>query len=510
MSSKNHETRRGSGVSAFAMPTDIAAVYDEVTALIEDIRRESDIRMRDWQAKIERPAFKHGAGNLAAYLALRHHDLRPLQRRLMALGLSSLGRLESRVLPTLLAVRAALAAMTGRTVDPIQAASTFFAGERKLAAQARAIFGAPQSRSPVALLVTCPTEAAEDPEFMLELAKRQVEAIRINCAHDDVDAWARMIGHARAAAASTGHQMKVFMDLAGPKIRTGEVRTTGKAKKVRHGDRIAIVKPGGLDPVVAADVAPFAVECALPEALGAAALGDRVFIDDGKIAAEIERAEAWGVVARVTLARDRGVRLKPERALNFPDTAVQVGALTGHDRKDLEFVAAHADAIEFSFVQSAEDVAALQAALAALRPDDWRTLGVVLKIETAQAVTNLPHIIVQAAGRQPAAVMIARGDLSVEIGFARTAEIQEEILWLAEAAGVPAIWATQVLETLVKTGLPSRGEMTDAAMAARAECVMLNKGPHLFDAIDQLQALLRRMDANQHKKAPMLRRLRSW
>jgi pyruvate kinase len=491
------------------MPTDIAAVYDEVAALIEEIRRESDVSMRDWQAKIERAAFKPGAGNLAAYLALRHHDLRPLQRRLMALGLSSLGRLESRVLPTLLAVRAALAAMIGRTADPIQPASTFFAGERKLAAQARAIFGAPGSRSPVALLVTCPTEAAEDPEFMLELAKRRVEAIRINCAHDDAAAWARMIGHARAAAASTGHRMKVFMDLAGPKIRTGEVRMAGKANRVRHGDLIAIVKPGGLDPVAAA-AAPFAVECALPEALAAAVLGDRVFIDDGKIAAEIERAEAWGVVARVTRVRERGVRLKPERALNFPDTAVQVGALTGHDRKDLEFVAAHADAIEFSFVQTAEDVAALQAALAALRPDDWRTLGLVLKIETAQAVANLPEIIVQAAGRQPAAVMIARGDLSVEIGFARTAEIQEEILWLAEAAGVPAIWATQVLETLVKTGLPSRGEMTDAAMAARAECVMLNKGPYLLEAIDQLQALLRRMDANQHKKAPLLRRLRSW
>ena len=510
MSSNDHETRRRFGGSVLAMPTDVAAVYDEVAVLIEDIRRDSDVRLSDWRAKIERPAFKHGAGNLAAYLALRRRDLRPLQRRLMALGLSSLGRLESRVLPTLLAVRAALAAMIGQTADPIQPDSTFFAGERKLAAQARAIFGAPRGRSPVALLVTCPTEAAEDPEFMLELAKRRVEAIRINCAHDDADAWARMIGHARAAAASTGHRMKVFMDLAGPKIRTGEVQMAGKAKKVRCGDRIAIVRLGGLGPVVAADVAPFAVECTLPEVLGAAALGDRVFIDDGKIAAEIERAEAWGVVARVTLARERGVRLKPERALNFPDTAVQVGALTGHDRKDLEFVAAHADAIEFSFVQTAEDVAALQAVLAALRPDDWRTLGLVLKIETAQAVANLPDIIIQAAGRQPAAVMIARGDLSVEIGFARTAEIQEEILWLAEAAGVPAIWATQVLETLVKTGLPSRGEMTDAAMAARAECVMLNKGPYLLETIDQMQLLLRRMGANQHKKVPLLRRLRSW
>ena len=115
-----------------------------------------------------------------------------------------------------------------------------------------------------------------------------------------------------------------------------------------------------------------------------------------------------------------------------------------------------------------------------------------------------------AAGRQPFGVMIARGDLAVELGFERLAEMQEEIVWLCEAANVPVIWATQVLETLVKTGVPSRGEMTDAAMAGRAECVMLNKGPHLAEAIGVLGRVLARMDEHQHKKTPTLRALRSW
>ena len=106
--------------------------------------------------------------------------------------------------------------------------------------------------------------------------------------------------------------------------------------------------------------------------------------------------------------------------------------------------------------------------------------------------------------------MIARGDLAVEIGFERLAEMQEEILWLAEAAHVPVIWATQVLESLVKQGLPSRGEMTDAAMAARAECVMLNKGPFVAEAVRALDRLLGRMGEHQNKKTPRLRALRSW
>ena len=106
--------------------------------------------------------------------------------------------------------------------------------------------------------------------------------------------------------------------------------------------------------------------------------------------------------------------------------------------------------------------------------------------------------------------MIARGDLAAEIGFERLAEMQEEILWICEAAGVPAIWATQVLENLVKDGVPSRGEMTDAAMAARAECVMLNKGPAVGQAIEVLDRLLARMDAHVFKKTPTLRALQSW
>lgn len=91
----------------------------------------------------------------------------------------------------------------------------------------------------------------------------------------------------------------------------------------------------------------------------------------------------------------------------------------------------------------------LQEALAELR-DDWQELAIVLKVETIRAIDNLPEIMVHAASRQPTAVMIARGDLAVEIGFARMAEMQEEILWLAEAAHVPVIWATQVLENLVR------------------------------------------------------------
>lgn len=240
-------------------------------------------------------------------------------------------------------------------------------------------------------------------------------------------------------------------------------------------------------------------ECTLDAALQAAEPGHRIYYDDGKLGLVVDRTTQWGLVSRVETCADKGVKLKPEKGLNFPDTDFAVDALTPKDLDDLDFVAAHADAVEYSFVQSAHDVIRLQEALARRR-EDWRSVGLVLKIETARAVTHLPEILVQAAAAQPTAVMIARGDLAVEIGFNRMAEMQEEMLWLAEAAQVPAIWATQVLEHLVSSGTPIRGEMTDAAMAARAECVMLNKGPFLLKGIAALDVLLERMSDHQHKR----------
>jgi pyruvate kinase len=167
-------------------------------------------------------------------------------------------------------------------------------------------------------------------------------------------------------------------------------------------------------------------------------------------------------------------------------------------------VARHADIVELSFANTARDVALLQEHLARLGS---RQPAIVLKIETRRGFENLPDMLLTAMRAPCCGVMIARGDLAVECGFERLAEVQEEILWICEAAHVPVIWATQVLETLAKEGMPSRAEITDAAMGDRAECVMLNKGPYMVTAVRVLDGILRRMQAHQAKKRSMLREL---
>ena len=408
-----------------------ADLLDEVDRLRAAVLMKAETIARDWDGWIERPDFAPSAANFAHYLALRRHDIRPLQLELAARGLSSLGRAESRVLPTLNAVAAVLAFLAGKATTAPDPDHAFFSGEERLASRTVELLGPSSQRRPVHFLITAPSEAADGDGFMLRLAELGVEAVRINCAHDDQDAWARMIQGVDAAAKKTGRRMKILMDLAGPKIRTGAIRKHHGLKRVALGDDCAIAAPGELGAV---DAKLPAVECTLREALAAAQPGERIFIDDGEVATEVKSKESWGVIVEVKGCPDeKGYRLKPEKGVNFPDTAFTIPALTEKDVEDLAFVAQHTDGIEFSFVQHAADVAALQDALAKERPGDWRKLGLVLKIETNLAVANLPDILVRAAGRQPTAIMIARGDLAVEIGFARLAEMQEEILWLGEA-----------------------------------------------------------------------------
>ena len=250
-------------------------------------------------------------------------------------------------------------------------------------------------------------------------------------------------------------------------------------------------------------VRPARISCIPPEVVGRIPVGAPILLNDGKIKGVVEEANADGLVIRITHAKPTGSRLRGNRSINFPGTDLQFHGLTETDRQTLDFVTEYADAVSLSFVRSPADVIALEDEL---EKHDIRP-GIIPKVETEEAFQELPRILLAAMRTYPVGIMIARGDLAVECGWERLAEIQEEILWMCEAAHVPVIWATQVLEGEAKKGRPSRAEITDAAMAQRADCIMLNKGPHILSAIRMLDNIVRRMHDHQHKKAPTLRRL---
>ncbi|MBL8423634.1 MAG: pyruvate kinase [Candidatus Accumulibacter phosphatis] len=275
------------------------------------------------------------------------------------------------------------------------------------------------------------------------------------------------------------------------------------------GDRLILTRDGipGRSAVRDAEgriIEPARISCSLDAAFDAAKPGEVIFFDDGKIGSRVMANDGQEIVVQIGDTGPTTARLRPEKGINLPDTELAIAALTDKDVHDLAFLVKHVDMVGLSFVRTPEDVLLLQRHLERLGGGD---IGVVLKVENREAFENLPRLLLTAMYSPPVGVMVARGDLAVEVGFERLAEVQEEILWLCEAAHVPVIWATQVLEGLAKTGAPTRAEVSDAVMSGRAEAVMLNKGPYIVEAVRFLNGVLERMHAHQHKRRNMLRRL---
>jgi pyruvate kinase len=568
------------------------------------------------------------AMNLLHYVALRSRDLRPLQMRLARLGLSSLGRAESHVLSAVDEVLAVLHRILGRAWPPEPENTPpvdLERGQQLLGAHTEVLLGSVPADRGVAIMVTMPSEAADDYSIVQHLLEHGMDCMRINCAHDDAAAWGRMFEHLRRAEHATGRKCRVLMDLAGPKVRTGPLEPGPRVVKVKPtrdafgrvtcpariwfssqhaprtpptpadaslqlpetflktltvGDRLAFtdaresdrvvdiaavgadgcwaestrtcyfsndvsvrVEREGAEPSTAAPVSgippiesairlargdllvltreltpgreaacdsvgrvlnPATIGCSSSQVFEDVREGERVWFDDGRMGGVVERKEPDRLHVRITHTPARGAKLTADKGINLPDSQLHLAAMTDKDRADLAFVTEHADMIALSFVNTVDDVRTLRELLT---PHGDRQPAIVLKIETRRGFENLPAMLLEAMRAPRCGVMIARGDLAVECGFERLAEVQEEILWICEAAHVPVIWATQVLESLAKDGQPSRAEITDAAMSHRAECVMLNKGPYVMEAVHVLDDILRRMHGHQAKKRAMLREL---
>lgn len=607
--------------------SDIENVLNELAAIRADIVENQD-RSQPLLAEVH-TNYRDSSRNLLHYLALRRRDLRPLQLRLAAMGLSSLGRAESNVLTTVDEVLHVLHRLVQGAWKPTyqgDPVNDFAYGERLLAEHTDALLGAATTGRKVRIMVTMPSDAADDYLLVHNLLQQGMDCLRINCAHDDAAAWSRMIEHLRQAERALGRSCRVVMDLAGPKLRTGPLEPGPAVVRIRpahdvygrvsaparvwltaeespqpppspanaclpvpstwladirigaavkfkdargakrtfrivdmtdHGcwaeltktayllpgtalrlvrradasdeseSRIGALPPGeniltlqkgdlliltrDLNPGRPASydsagkiLTPAVIGCTLPEVFDDVRAGEPIWFDDGKIGGVIEKVEQARVLVRITQDHVNTLKLRADKGINLPESDLRLAALTAKDIEDLSFASRHADIIELSFANSARDVESLQKHLSSL---GGRQPAIVLKIETRRAFENLPEMLLTAMRSPSCGVMIARGDLAVECGFERLAEVQEEILWLCEAAHVPVIWATQVLETLAKEGRPSRAEITDAAMGLRAECVMLNKGPYIVSAVRALDDILRRMHAHQTKKRSMLREL---
>lgn len=485
-------------------------LYEKLIALREEVVKEGDKLYDKWQPFLKQNQQELSARNLAYYLVLRNQDIRRIQEGLTPWGLSSLGRLESRVLDNLNAVILSLGKVLEKDTDSLQldypTIESYISGNEELEKNTATIFGKKPAERFTRIMVTLPSETSKDVSLVEKLMKAGMNVGRINCAHDDPETWSAMIKTIRKCEKKLGLECQILMDIAGPKARISWTFTTLKKPKVKVGHQFLLtgsetpVKVNGIDLMLG---------CSVPEVLDDLKEGDSIKIDDGIVEGIVKEVIDEGVIIEVKkVDSKKGVRLKAEKGLNFPESELKMEFITDKDKQDLDFVCKHADIIGFSFVKNVDDVQIIQEELQKrMTEKKAHSIPLMAKIETVEGVRKLPEIIVAAAGQNPFSVMIARGDLAVEAGFLRLAELQQEILWICEAADVPVVWGTQVLENMVSSGIPTRAEVTDAAQGSRSECVMLNKGEYLMESVDFLADIIKQMHEHEYKKTPKLRAL---
>ncbi|MGD9934612.1 MAG: pyruvate kinase [Dehalococcoidia bacterium] len=443
------------------------------------------------------PVIQRSRENLFAYLALRQHDLESLQMDLADLGLSSLGRVEPAVLWSLDQVLARL----GSPMAPSPGQIDRHDAAGLLSERAAALLGRPRPERGTRIMVTVDSDMARRNELLERLLLAGMDVLRINTAHETQDDWREIVERLRAAEQaldSAGipppRACRVAFDLGGPHLRTVGIPDDLKIH-VSAGDHLVLLRsPDGISSSPS-ESSPAAIAVSHPGALDAVHASHRIAINDGKITGVVEEVRPESMLVRITGPEKPG-RIRAEKGLNFPDSVIDLPALTEEDRDHLPFIVRHATAIGLSFVHGPGDVQALHKALVEL---GHPSLGIIAKIETRAAIHNLARILLAGLDLPAFGVMVARGDLAVEVGFEDLAFVSEDILAMCDAAHVPAIWATQVLETLTRSGLPARAEITDAVHGQRTECVMLNKGAHVVRASSILAGLLA-ADARRHNK----------
>lgn len=312
-----------------------------------------------------------------------------------------------------------------------------------------------------------------------------INLARINMSHGDLAGHRQLIERVRAASAKAGRHVGILMDLCGPKIRVG--RIAGDSMLLKTGATVVVTTRAvtGADGLIPSRYRSLHKDVRK---------GEHILLDDGKLCLRVLAVDERDIRCRVV---DGGL-LSSHKGMNLPDSRLSTTALTARDRRDAAFgVEMGVDFIALSFVRSAADVRKLQRYLGKLGV----TIPVISKIERPEGVTDIDAILQVSDG-----IMVARGDLGIELPAEKVPLIQRMLIEKGRQAGVPVIVATQMLESMINHPRPTRAEVTDVAGAAMlsADAVMLSgetaAGDYPLEAVRTMDRVLREIEQHQWRE----------
>ncbi|MFT6337538.1 MAG: pyruvate kinase [Saprospiraceae bacterium] len=464
------------------------------------------------------PLYRLSAINLVRYITLRNQDLRNVHDHLSDLGISSLRSCEGYVMQNVVSVLRLVKLLNGEIwANEVKVETIGYKASKKLIAKhTKQLFNLKRKNRTTKIMVTIPLEAAFDNDLVRELLAQGMEIARINLKEGSRQEWELIINKIQNQAKDLKCKCLIYMDIIGPEFKTGNIEITASGKnrkrfiRLRKGEHIIITADETLAKDNKKDNKGIQLETPIisvsrPSIIQDAKVGDRIFFDNDKIECRVLKKGKDDLELIVISHSTKGLKLKSNKAIYLPDTEVTEKPITKSDIANFPFIMQHADIVGFSYLKSAADVEILYKEMDSYDRND---LGVILKIRSKESFENLPMILLEAMKKPRIGIMIDREDLSVEVGAERIAEIQDQIMWICEAAHVPVIWASQVLEKMVQTGKATKAEITDAAKSARAECVMLNKGPFVTETVATLSNILQKMEGHTSKKKSVMRALK--
>jgi len=324
--------------------------------------------------------------------------------------------------------------------------------------------------------------ASESPEMLERLIRAGLSIARLNFSHGDFAGHAERITRIRAAERATGRRVAIMADLPGPKMRIGTIDP--EPIQLHPGESFTLTS----EEVVGNERR---VSMSFERLPGVVKPGDRLFLNDGLVQLVVQRVVGKDVQCLVAV----GGELRSKKGLNLPCIQLGISAFTDHDRACLEFALKNGvDAVSQSFVETAADIEAVRVAANAIGKQPF----IIAKIERADALTHFDEIVKAADG-----IMVARGDLGVEVPIEQMAVIQKQLISQASLAGKPVITATQMLESMTTSRLPTRAESTDVANAILdgTDAVMLSgesaMGKYPAEAVEMLAKIAAYTEAHR-------------
>ena len=329
--------------------------------------------------------------------------------------------------------------------------------------------------------------ASDSPEMLERLIRAGLNVARLNFSHGDFTGHADRIARIRAAEKATGRRVAIMADLPGPKMRVGKIEP--EPIQLCPGESFTLTS----DDIVGSQQRVSMSFAQLPKVVKP---GNRLFLNDGLVQLIVERVAGTDVHCKVAV----GGELRSKKGLNLPGINLGIGAFTAHDRACLEFALGQGvDAVSQSFVESAADIEAVRAAASAVGKQPF----IIAKIERSDALTNFDEILKAADG-----IMVARGDLGVEVPIEEMAILQKQLIAKASLAGKPVITATQMLESMTQCRLPTRAEATDVANAILdgTDCIMLSGESAMGKYPEEAVTMLAKIAAYTEAHRPPTRR----